>query len=137
MRDYSKKKYCQTNTAAYEISQDDQLFQAYAKNLKSMVYSVNEKNDELIEILNRMFVYMGNGDEKRITINPELNENSLQNISVETIKCINELYMICERDFVEGIQIYEAIVESKIFETTQNQITSLEDIGDRLMTYSR
>ena len=137
LRDYSKKKYCQTNTAAYEISQDDQLFQAYAKNLKSMVYSVNEKNDELIEILNRMFVYMGNGDEKRITINPELNENSLQNISVETINCINELYMICERDFVEGIQIYEAIVESKIFETTQNQITSLEDIGDRLMTYSR
>lgn len=138
LRDYSKKKYCQSNTGAYEISQDDQLFQAYAKNLKSMVYSVNEKHDELVEILDKIFVYMGNGDEKRVTINPELNENSLQNISIETRNCLNELYMICERDFVEGIQIYEAIVETKIFETTQNQISSLEDIGDRLLTsYSR
>ena len=137
LRDYSKKKYCQTNTGAYEISQDDQLFQTYAKNLKSMVHAVNEKHNDLVEILNGIFVYMGNGDEKRITINPELNENSLQNISVETRNCINELYMSCEKDFIEGIEIYEAIVESKILETTQNQITSLEQIGDSLMTYSR
>ena len=45
--------------------------------------------------------------------------------------------MTCEKDFVEGIQIYEAIVETKMFETTQNQISSLEEIGDTLMTYSR
>lgn len=140
LRDYSKKKYCQQNNSAltsYEIAEDDELFQAYAKNLKSMVHSVSEKHNELIEILNKIFVFIGNGDEKRITINPELNEYSLQNISVETRNCIHDLYMTCERDFVEGIQIYEAIVETKILETTQNQITSLEEIGDNLMTYSR
>ena len=102
-----------------------------------MVYFVNEKHDELIQILNQIFVYINDGDDKRITINPELNENSLQTISLETRNCINDLYMICEKDFVEGIQIYEAIVESKIFETTKNQITSLEEINDSLMTYSQ
>jgi hypothetical protein len=139
LREYSKKKYCQQNTSSllYEISSNDDLFQAYAKNLKNMVYFVNEKHDELIQILNQIFVYINDGDDKRITINPELNENSLQTISLETRNCINDLYMICEKDFVEGIQIYEAIVESKIFETTKNQITSLEEINDSLMTYSQ
>jgi hypothetical protein len=103
-----------------------------------MIHSVNEKHDELVEILNRIFVYMGHGDDKHVTINPELNEASLQNILIETKKCINELYLTCEKDFVEGIQIYEAIVEAKIFETTQNQINSLEEISYRLMnSYSR
>ena len=139
LREYSKKKYCQQNTSSlsYEISSNDDLFQAYAKNLKNMVYFLNEKHDELIQILNQIFVYVSDGDDKRITINPELNENSLQTISLETRNCINDLYMICEKDFVEGIQIYEAIVESKIFETTKNQITSLEEINDSLMTYSQ
>jgi hypothetical protein len=137
LRDYSKKKYCQANTstsyASYEITEDDPLFQAYAKNLKSMIHSVNEKHNDLMEILNKIFVYMGEGDDKRVTINPELNENSLQNILIETRNCIHDLYMTCEKDFVEGIQIYEAIVESKIFETTKNQITNLEEISDSLM----
>jgi hypothetical protein len=140
LRDYSKKKYCESKTYAsrsYEIAEDDELFQAYAKNLKSMVHSVNEKHDELVEILNKIFVFIRDGDDKTITINPELNENSLQNIFIETRDCINDLYMMCEKDFIEGIQIYEAIVETKMFETTQNQISSLEEIGDTLMSYSR
>lgn len=128
LRDYSKKKYCQPNkSSSYEISINDDLFQAYAKNLKSMILSVNEKNDELIEILNKIFVYTGHDEDKRVTINPELNEDSLQNILIETRDCIHNLYMSCEKDFVEGIQIYEAIVEKRIFETTTNQIISLEE----------
>jgi len=139
LREYSKKKYCEPNTSSlfYEISSNDELFQAYAKNLKNMILSVNEKHEELLVILNNIFVYIGDGDNKRITINPELNENSLQNIMIETRNCIHDLYMICEKDFVEGIQIYEAIVESKIFETTKGQISSLEEMNDHIMTYSQ
>ncbi len=137
LRDYSKKKYCQENRSAfvsYEISGDDDLFQEYAKNLKSMIHSVDEKHDELIQILNKIFVYIGEDDNKRITINPELNEDSLQNILIETRNVIYNLYVECEKDFVEGIHLYEAIVETKIFETTINQITNLEEINDTLMS---
>jgi hypothetical protein len=140
LREYSKKKYCQPKkytSVSYEITEDDELFQSYANNLKSMIHSVNEKHDDLVEILNKIFVFIGDGDNKNITINPELNENSLQNIMIETRNCINDLYMTCEKDFVEGIQIYEAIVEKRIFETTTIQITSLEEIGDSLITYSQ
>jgi hypothetical protein len=36
------------------------------------------------------------------------------------------LYLKCEADFVEGVKLYEAIVEAQIFVTTQNQIESLK-----------
>ena len=142
LHDYSKKKYCQQNlfantSTSTEISHNDQLFQEYAKNLKKMIQTVNDKHNEMISILNKMFVYIGvNNDgnvEKIIRINPELNEDSLQNIVIETRDCINDLHLNCEKDFLEGIQIYEAIVETRIFETTKNQIESLEKITEKLM----
>jgi hypothetical protein len=138
LRDYSKKKFCQKKeNISSDFSNDNfELYQEYAKNLKNMIHSVNEKHSELIEILNKIFVFIGDGDDKRITIHPELNEDSLKNILIEIRECINELYLICEKDFVEGIQIYEAIVESKIFETTRGQIESLQAISDELMSYS-
>jgi hypothetical protein len=138
LREYSKKKFCQKkeNSSSDFSNNNFELFQEYAKNLKNMIHSVNEKHGELIEILNKIFVFIGHSDDKRITIHPELNEESLKNILIETRDCINELYLICEKDFVEGIQIYEAIVESKIFETTRGQIESLQTISDELMSYS-
>jgi len=138
LRDYSKKKFCQKKeNILTDLSNDNfELYQEYAKNLKNMIHSVNEKHSELIEILNKIFVFIGDGDDKRITIHPELNEDSLKNILIETRDCINELYLICEKDFVEGIQIYEAIVESRIFETTRGQIESLQAVSDELMSYS-
>jgi len=140
LRDYSKKKYCQTQTSTpvfYEITSNNDLFQAYANNLKKMIHLVNKKHDDLVEILDKIFVYMGEGEHKRVTINPDLNEYSLQNILVETRDYIHDLYMNCEKDFVEGIQIYEAILESRILETTTNQITNLEEMNDYLISYSQ
>jgi hypothetical protein len=99
LRDYSKKKYCQekssqtfdqnqeqqneeqkeqSNEEQKEQSNKIQLFQEYAKNLNSMINSVNEKDDELVSILNQIFVYIGDDQDKHVTIHPDLNENSLQ-----------------------------------------------------------
>jgi hypothetical protein len=43
------------------------------------------------------------------------------------------LYLTCEKDFTEGIKIYEAIVESRILDTTMKQIDKLEKISDNLV----
>lgn len=42
-----------------------------------------------------------------------------------------ELYVKCETDYVNGMKIYEAIVESKILETTKNQIQSLQKESEK------
>ena len=74
---------------------------------------------------------------KVIRINPKLNEDSLQEIVLETRAIIINLYLKCEIDFVNGIKIYEAIVEKKILETTQNQIETLEKTTEGLISDDR
>jgi hypothetical protein len=51
---------------------------------------------------------------------------------VETRALIIKLYLTCEMDYVNGLKIYEAIVEQKILDTAQNQIEKLQKISEEL-----
>jgi len=56
------------------------------------------------------------------------------NILIEdTRNLIVNLYLQCETDFVKGVKIYEAIVETQIFETTQKHIEQLELEKEKLV----
>lgn len=44
-----------------------------------------------------------------------------------------ELYVKCEKDYINGIKLYEAIVERKILETTQKQIENLKKEADKII----
>ena len=68
-----------------------------------------------------------------IRINPKLNESNLQTIVQETRALIIKLYLTCEVDYVNGLKIYETIVEQKILDTAQNQIKTLENMSDNLI----
>lgn len=136
LRDYSQKKYCETPQKAFTGTYKDKLFNDYANNLKMMIQSVNKKQDDLLTIINKIFVYVLDPVTKKdvIRVNPDLTEDGLQEIIGETRNLIVELYLKCEEDFVEGVKIYEAIVESQIFETTQKHIDQLEKEREKLIT---
>ena len=136
LRDYSQKKYCETPQKAFTGTYMDKLFNDYANNLKMMIQSVNKKQDDLLAIINKIFVYVLDPVTKKdvIRVNPDLTEDGVQEIIGETRNLIVELYLKCEEDFVEGVKIYEAIVESKIFETTQKHIDQLETEHEKLIT---
>jgi hypothetical protein len=136
LRDYSKKSFCKTGkSASVQGSYKDELFIKYADNLKTMIQSVNNKQIELLAIINKIFVYVLDPVTKKdvIRINPDLNEEGLQEIVEQTRTLIVELYLKCEEDFVEGVKIYEAIVESQIFDTTQKHIDQLEKEKEKLI----
>lgn len=139
MRDYSSKKICKTPQKTYTGTYKDKLFYEYALNLKNMIQSVNQKQNKLLEIINKLFTYTVDPVTKKdvIRINPKLTEHELQDIVVETRNLIIELYLKCESDFVEGVKIYEAIVESQIFETTQKHIEQLEKEKEKLIAPSK
>lgn len=132
LRDYSKQPICDKKFAdqknSFSGTYNDTLLADYANNLKQMIKSVNKKQQQLLTIINRLFVYVVDPETKveLIKVNPELTDDSLQSIVEETRNIIIELYLKCEADFVEGVKLYEAIVESQIFVTTQNQIESLK-----------
>ena len=137
LRDYSTKKFCESgkNGIGVKGTYKEELFLKYADNLKAMIQSVNVKQDELLRIINKIFVYVLDPvtEKEVIRVNPDLTESGLQELVVETRKLVIELYLKCETDFVEGVKIYEAIVESQIFNTTQKHIEQLEKEREKLI----
>ena len=138
LKDYKSNKHCQGNHPIFDKtlkgSLTNKLFAAYANNIRKMVNTANENQEKLLSVINKLFVYSINPktQEKEIRVNPLLNEDNIYNTVLETRAIIMELYLTCEIDYVNGLKIYEAIVEEKILQTSQNQINSLEKLSESL-----
>jgi len=132
LRNYSKKTGCQGTTPVlknkYTLSQKDKLFVDYAENTKKMIQTAADNQSKLLSVINELFTYVIDpySGKKVIRINPKLNDELLQKAVEKTRRFIVDLYIKCETDYVNGIKLYEAIVESKILETTQKQIDNLK-----------
>ena len=142
LREYGKMKICVNGaTDSFKGNYKDELFNEYARNVNQMIHSVNEKQEELLKIIQEIFVVSSttvrdaSTKEELVRIQPTLTEERLQSIIEMTRRLIINMYLKCEKDFVHGVKIYEAIVEAKILETTQNQINLLEKESEKL--YSR
>ena len=135
LKDYSNKAMCLTKNkgnTGVDVSYSDKLFVDYAANLKQMINAVNKKQQQLLVQINKIFVYTDDTQSGMIKINPELTEQLLQEIVDETRNIIIDLYLKCEADFVEGVKLYEAMIESLIFNSTKNQIESLQRASEML-----
>lgn len=140
LKDYNKKTNCRGKNAPYDSivrgTLEDDLFKQYAENLKQMLKKANSNQELLLDVLNKLFVYMTDPQTKKkiIRINPELSEELLQEAIIETRAIIINLYLTCETDFANGIKIYEAIVDKKIIETSKSQIQTMENNREKLVT---
>ena len=140
LRDYHRMPGCQGSDPLFERVYKgpltNKLFLDYADNLKKMINNTNKNQNALISIINQLFVYTidPQTNKKQIRVNPELTEIRLQEIVVECRALIIKLYLTCENDYVNGLKMFEAIVDKKIFETAKSQINNLEKISDQLVT---
>lgn len=139
MRDYSKKPGCHDDTPILKskitLNKNDKLFVAYAKNIQQMLEQAAANQTKLLDVINDLFSYVIDPytGKKVIRVNPKLNNDTLQKVVEKTRKLIVNLYVTCEEDYVKGVKLYEVIVESKIFETTQKQIAKLEAEASKLI----
>ncbi len=138
LRDYHNLKQCKGNSPVFEsiVKGNDKLFMDYANNIKEMIKKSNNGQEELLTIINELFVYSvePQTNKKIIRINPKLNDKSLQELVEKARGLIIQLYLACENDYITGLKIYETIVEKKILETAQNQIRSLEKMKENLLS---
>jgi len=138
LRDYHKMDKCNGEDPLFQKKVKgpltNKLFNDYAENLKKMIQTTNKNQQSLLTIINQIFVYIidPQSGKKQIRINPSLTEKRLQEIVIETRALIINLYLNCEMNYVNGLKMYEAIVEEKILETAQNQIKKLQSISDEL-----
>jgi hypothetical protein len=143
LRDYSKKPGCQQPNSAlkskYTLNKKDDLFVKYAENIKKMIQTAADNQYKLLDVINDLFTYVNDpySGKRVIRINPKLNEALLQTAVEKTRKFIVDLYIKCETDYVNGVQLFEAIVESKILETTQNQIEKLKKEASKIITETK
>jgi hypothetical protein len=143
LRDYNKKPGCQLPIPAlkgkYTINKKDDLFIKYADNIKQMIQSAADNQYKLLSVINEIFTYVIDPytGKRVIRVNPKLTDESLQNAIVKTRKFIVNLYVKCEDDYVKGVQLFEAIVESKIIETTQNQIENLKKQATKIISQTK
>ena len=131
LKDYNKTKGCNGIDAPFKnpvrINKKDKLYIKYANNIKQMIETASNQQKQLLGVINMLFAYVNdpNTGQRKIRINPTLNNDVLQKAVYLTRQIIVNLYVQCEKDYVEGVKIYQAIVERQIFETTQNQIINL------------
>lgn len=138
LTDYKSQSKCQGTQPALNTkvvgSLTNKLFADYAKNVREMVKNANENQETLLSVINQLFVYTVNPKtlKKEIHIHPDLNEENIHKIVLETRAVIMRLYLTCEQDYLKGIKIYEAIIDEKMLETTQKQIENLNKLSDNL-----
>ena len=106
-----------------------QLLKKYAHNLRNMIQGVFHQQKRLIRIIDHLFLYKE--EEKTYVIHPKLTEKQLDQLILDTRHIIVELYLDCEENFIRGAQIYEAIVENMLLQTTKNQINTLQVIEEK------
>ena len=71
--------------------------------------------------------YISQNNEEIIRISPHLTEKILQNYINTSRQLIVQLYVDCEEDFLEGVKIYEALIENITFHTSLSQLEHLHE----------
>jgi hypothetical protein len=111
------------------------LFATYANKIKSMMQSAEKTQTDLTNILKEIFkVQVDNNKTEMVIINPELTEDSLAKIIDKTRKMIVKLYLTCEKDFKEALDIFEGIVGERMIKNTVEKRSMVMELQDTLIS---
>lgn len=139
LRNYMNMNKCQGVNPLFKnklnVSKNDVLFVKYANNIQNMIQTAASNQQKLLSVINNLFTFVVDPytKKKKIKVNSKLTDASLQKIVEQTRKLIVNLYVNCEMQYVNGVKLYEAIVESKILETTDNQIQNLTNQKNKII----
>ena len=127
----------------YEGSKDNPLFKKFAKNVQNMLKNTKNNQQTLLEILDKLFVWIktpselnsdnNSLDSQMVTINPKLNSKTLQDLVVETRKLIIKIYLQCEEEYQQGLKLFEAIVSERILKNSIDKKNQLEKQLDTMV----
>lgn len=115
-------------TKSYQGNLKDGLFKAYADTIKTMMKNANDAQNVLLDILDDVFVFSFDrvDQKKKIIIHPNLNEKKLQTLVEQARQQIVSLYLTCEKDFVDALEVFEAIVQKQVLDTSKAQLENLD-----------
>ncbi len=136
LKDYYNTTSCEDGTYKQPVqgSSTNTKFYSYIVNIKAMLEKTNEFHNALLDILDKLFVYGVNPEtnDKTVIVNPNLTDSILEDLTKQTIKLINALYISCESHFATGVKIYTNIAKKQFLTTTKHQLVNLKTTLDDL-----
>ena len=110
----SKNINCSKDDLEYKFSKDDilsdKLFRNYANLLKKMILNSSNKKKKLIKIVDELFII--NKETNEVIINPQLKSKRLDELIVLSRNIILDLYVGCEKDYIELEKILNTIIKT-------------------------
>ena len=138
LKDFHNQELCSDLKSPWKTSYsgnaNDKLFKKYAEHIKNMIAKSQKIEKSLLNIVKKLFSFWVDPQkkEKVLTINPELNNKMLNELTVKTREDILSLYIGCEEDFQKGLELFEGIVKAKMIETSLRKIKKFEKKADEL-----
>jgi len=127
----------------YEGSVNNPLFKKFAENVKQMLKNTKTNQQNLLQVLDKIFVWVqapsqlkstdDSLESKIVTINPKLTADSLQDLVVKTRKLIINIYLQCEKEYQEGLKLFEAIVGERMLKNSIDKKNQLEKQLDTMV----
>ena len=141
LKDFHNQPLCNDEDSPWEKSyhatpnhKDFDLFQKYAKHIADMTMKNKQNEQKLVAILDQMFAYWIDPQTKvkELTISPELTYEKLDKLIPETRDIIIQLYVDCEKDFQEGLNMLEAIIKKRMLVNAENKIERFQQKRDSM-----
>jgi len=95
-----------------------------------MMKKTEDNQKILLSIIDQLFVFAKDPQNpvgKIIIVNPKLDNKLLSKLIKDTRANIINMYTTCEQDFFKGLQLFEALVEKQIIDTSASQIKKLQE----------
>ena len=142
LKDFHNQPLCTSKDSPYTKSyhstpnhKDFELFQKYAKHITDMTFKNKQNEQKLVAIVDQIFAYWIDPETKvkQLTIDPELTYEKLDKLIPETRDIIVQLYVECEKDFQEGLNILEAIIKKRMLVNAENRVERFQKKRDAML----
>jgi len=143
LKDFHNQPLCNDKESPWKKSyhatpnhKDFDLFQKYAKHIADMTMKNKQNEQKLVAILDEMFAYWIDEKTKvkELTIHPELTMEKLDKLVPETRELIINLYVDCEKDFQEGLNMLEAIIKKRMLINAENRVERFKEKHEKLLS---
>jgi hypothetical protein len=142
LKDFHNQPLCNEKDSPWSKSyhatpnhKDFDLFQKYAKHIADMTIKNKQNEQKLVTILDEMFAYWidPQTNVKELTIDPELTYEKLDELIPKTRDIIIQLYVDCENDFQEGLNMLEAIIKKRMLLNAENRMDRFQKKRDAML----
>ena len=121
LRDFGQYESCITKKGI-TLNAKDEILTQYADQIRTMLKHTDAFQAKLLDTIELLFKF----DENTVRVNPALSESDIQRMTVDTRRTILELYTTCEQDYLNTVNLFEAVVHRQAKDTTENQTRELE-----------